>query len=534
MEFCDKHNMVAFLQKPSGSEDFHQIVDFLAGSHIRYALTANPTIYVSLVEQFWQTATVETVNDGEQQINVTVDGHKFAITEASVRRHLQLADVDGISSLPNTDIFEQLTLMGYVFTDDKLTFKKAKFSPQWRFLIHTILHCLSPKKTSWEQFSSNIATAIICLATNRTFKFSQLIFDGMVKNVGSKTKFLMYPRFIQIFLNKKKRFLNKHKAIYVAPSLTQKLFSNMKIGFSGVHVPLFETMLLHDQPGQGEGPTLTVESQHTPIASPSTSQPTTSQPTTSHPTPSQEPPSQFPTSEPITTTSSPPFHETHIPQTTSSMPHDSPLPGGYTPGSVEGSMKLNELTDLCTKLVDRVTSLEKELKQTKEVHGKALTKLVKKVKKLEDKLKSTTKRRKARVVISEDEENLVSEDSSKQGRMTETAYEDIETRYAEVEYDLDQTEQHITPTKDLQSEEQNQEAFEAELSALSAAKILAEASKERVKTYNRRKRSTDSSKVSTAAGLFSTAEETEQTKALEQQEQERINLEADKKTQKYG
>ncbi|GKA03400.1 hypothetical protein Tco_0676181 [Tanacetum coccineum] len=112
MGFCDKHNMVAFLQKPSGSEEFHQIVDFLAGSHIRYALTANPTIYVSLVEQFWQTATVETLNDGEQQITVTVDGHKFAITEASVRRHLQLADVDGISSLPNTEIFEQLSLMG--------------------------------------------------------------------------------------------------------------------------------------------------------------------------------------------------------------------------------------------------------------------------------------------------------------------------------------------------------------------------------------------------------------------------------------
>ncbi|GKA77842.1 hypothetical protein Tco_0784379 [Tanacetum coccineum] len=190
MELCDKHNMVAFLQNPSGSEDFHEIVDFLARSHIRYALTANPTIYASLVEQFWQIVTVETVNDEEQQINVTVDGHKFVITEASVRGNLQLADVDGISSLPNTDIFEQLTLMG-------------------------------PKKTSWEQFSSNIATAIICLATNRTFKFPQLIFDG-------------------------------------------------------VHVPLFETMLLHDQPGQGKGPTLTVESQHTPIASPSTSQPTTS------------------------------------------------------------------------------------------------------------------------------------------------------------------------------------------------------------------------------------------------------------------
>ncbi|GJY25934.1 hypothetical protein Tco_0400660, partial [Tanacetum coccineum] len=77
--FCDKHNMVAFLQKPSGSEEFHQIVDFLADSHIMFALTANHTIYVSLVEQFWQTTTVETVNDGEQQITITVDGYKFLL-----------------------------------------------------------------------------------------------------------------------------------------------------------------------------------------------------------------------------------------------------------------------------------------------------------------------------------------------------------------------------------------------------------------------------------------------------------------------
>ncbi|GKG53700.1 hypothetical protein Tco_0555100, partial [Tanacetum coccineum] len=91
--------MVAFLQKPSRSEEFHHIVDFLADSHIRYALIANPTIYVSL-EQFWQTTTVITVNDGEQQITVTVDGHKFAATEAFVRRHLQLVDIDGLSSLP--------------------------------------------------------------------------------------------------------------------------------------------------------------------------------------------------------------------------------------------------------------------------------------------------------------------------------------------------------------------------------------------------------------------------------------------------
>ncbi|GJV04397.1 hypothetical protein Tco_1337966 [Tanacetum coccineum] len=87
--------MVAYLKKPTRSEGFQEIVDFLNGSHIRYALTKSPTIYVSLIKKFWQTATVRTVDNGEQEITATIDGKEFTITEASVRRHLQLADVDG-------------------------------------------------------------------------------------------------------------------------------------------------------------------------------------------------------------------------------------------------------------------------------------------------------------------------------------------------------------------------------------------------------------------------------------------------------
>ncbi|GJS83616.1 hypothetical protein Tco_0750157 [Tanacetum coccineum] len=237
LDFCDTHNMVAFLNKSEGSEGFQQIVDFLNTSHIKFDLAENPTIYTLLIQQFWQTASRSTLKDGEVEITATIDGQLKTITEASLRRHLKLEDADGISSLPNTKIFEQLALMGYASDSDKLTFQKGHFSPQWRFLIHTILHCLSPKKTAWEQFSSNIATAIICLATNRTFNFSKMIFEGMVKNLDSRSKFLMYPRFIQILLNKHQRLLLPHKRTYVAPTLTQKLFSNMRRVSKGGHTP---------------------------------------------------------------------------------------------------------------------------------------------------------------------------------------------------------------------------------------------------------------------------------------------------------
>ncbi|GJT53408.1 hypothetical protein Tco_0988462 [Tanacetum coccineum] len=79
-----------------------------------------------------------------------------------------------------------------------------------------------------EQFSGNTATAINLLQQQIDFTFSKMIFEGMLKNLDSRSKFLMYPRFSQIFLNKHKRHLLPHKRTYVAPTLTQKLFSNMR------------------------------------------------------------------------------------------------------------------------------------------------------------------------------------------------------------------------------------------------------------------------------------------------------------------
>ncbi|GJX54357.1 hypothetical protein Tco_0282726 [Tanacetum coccineum] len=104
--------MVALLEKTDGSEGFYQIVDFINASHIRFALSKNPTIYDSHIKQFWQTATVNTLDNGEQEITTIVDGHVKTITIAYVRKYLKLADAGGLSSLPNTEIFDQLSLMG--------------------------------------------------------------------------------------------------------------------------------------------------------------------------------------------------------------------------------------------------------------------------------------------------------------------------------------------------------------------------------------------------------------------------------------
>ncbi|GKA59514.1 hypothetical protein Tco_0758827 [Tanacetum coccineum] len=138
LKFADTHNMVAFLKKPIESAGFEEIA----------------------------TAEAKTVN-GEVQLQALVDEKKIVINESTVRRDLQLEDAEGVDCLPNATIFEQLTLMGYEKLSQKLTFYKAFFSLQWKFLIHTILQCLSSKTTTWNEFSSTMASAIICLATNQ-------------------------------------------------------------------------------------------------------------------------------------------------------------------------------------------------------------------------------------------------------------------------------------------------------------------------------------------------------------------------------
>ncbi|GJW36680.1 hypothetical protein Tco_0059600 [Tanacetum coccineum] len=206
LQFADTHNLVAFLSTPAESEGFEQTVDFLNAKLIRYALTINPTIYTSCIEQFWATAKVKTVN-GEVQLQALVDGKKIIVTEAIVRRDLQLNNKEGTDCLPNATIFEELIRM-------------------------------SAKTTAWNEFSSTMASAIICLATNQKFNFSKYIFERM----------------------------QSHKRIYVTPSYTKKIFRNMRRAgkvFSGRDTSLFPTMMVQAQQEHGEGSANPTDPYHT-------------------------------------------------------------------------------------------------------------------------------------------------------------------------------------------------------------------------------------------------------------------------------
>ncbi|GKC65621.1 hypothetical protein Tco_1098219, partial [Tanacetum coccineum] len=224
------------------------------------------------------------------------------------------------------------------------------------------------KSGGWDQFGSNIATALICLSTGRVYNFSKLIFDGMVANLKSKTKFLMYPRFLQLILEIQTE--NKHP--YLAVTLTKKIFGNMKRGFRGAPRPLLPAMLLVDTTNPNAG------QEHPDVAQ---SQPSSSTILETDPTPEQSPP-HIPTPIPASTPT--PIPETDPAPMEHTFEEPSPTHQHFSPSQehAQEQTTLDDLLQVVPQLMTRVESLEKDLKQTKLTIGSAIVKLVKKVKKL--------------------------------------------------------------------------------------------------------------------------------------------------------
>nr|GEW14691.1 retrovirus-related Pol polyprotein from transposon TNT 1-94 [Tanacetum cinerariifolium] len=113
LTFVETHNLIAFLEKPTQSDRFEQIVDFQNANPIKYALTVSPTIYTSCIRQFWTSAKVKTVND-DVRIQALVNGKKVIVNEASIRHDLRLDDAARTASLPNAAIFKELARIGFI------------------------------------------------------------------------------------------------------------------------------------------------------------------------------------------------------------------------------------------------------------------------------------------------------------------------------------------------------------------------------------------------------------------------------------
>nr|GFA97085.1 hypothetical protein [Tanacetum cinerariifolium] len=215
--------------------------------------------------------------------------------------------------------------------------------PQAKFIIHTILQCMSAKRIAWNEFSSSMASAVICLATGRKFNFSKYIFDSLVRNVDSSSKFYMHPRFLQLMINAQIADLSFYTTKYTSLALTQKVFTNMRRdgkGFYRVDTPLFDGMLVPQQVH------VNIDAAREDV---NAVKPTSPTPTTTPP-----PQELIPSSSHIATT--PPLspHQSPSAQPSSPLQQQTSPPSQTTNISMD---LLNILLETCTTLTRRVENL---------------------------------------------------------------------------------------------------------------------------------------------------------------------------------
>nr|GEW22055.1 hypothetical protein [Tanacetum cinerariifolium] len=424
--------MVTYLNKSDASEGFDQIIDFLNGSYIKYALTINPHIYVSYIKQFWNTVVVKQSND-VTRLQALVDKKKVVITEATSRDALRLDDAEGVDCLPNKEIFVELARISYEKPSTKLTFYKAFFSTQWKFLIHTILQSMSAKYISWNEFSSAMASDVICLSTGQKFNFTKYIFESLVRNVDSSSKFYMYPR--------------------------------VGKGFSRVETPLFEGMLVageFEEQGDAEKQVQDdIDNAAAQGADTAVEGDDVHEPSIPSPTPSTPPPQQ---SQDLPSTSQVQHTPPH-----SSLPQLQPPPQAQ-PQAVDFPMSLlQEALDACTALNRRVEHLEYD----KVAQALEITKLKRRVKQLErgNKVKVLKLRRLKKVGTSqriESSDDNEMEDASNQERMTDVLMVDKE--------DEKKTEEAMGAGDDQEDEPKVQEVVDVVTTAKLITEVVSAAS----------------------------------------------------------
>nr|GEX40473.1 putative ribonuclease H-like domain-containing protein [Tanacetum cinerariifolium] len=223
-----------------------------------------------------------------------------------------------------------------------------------------------------------------------------ILFLLVIYYSSCRTKFLMYPRFLQIILDTE----TEDTTPYPAPLVTKKFFANIR-HYQGPDMPLLAHML-----NQGEPALVQAQPQEVSLPLPS---PVVEPHPSTDPMPSQPRPDIPSSSRPYelvleTITSPIRDDDTGGGSFPERPPSPSPATSTRSPtvGVAEEPLTLNSLLALFPTCLQRIATLKAELKATKILHRDAVVLFAKRIKKLESKLK--TKKRKLVLSDSENED----------------------------------------------------------------------------------------------------------------------------------
>ncbi|GJZ06348.1 hypothetical protein Tco_0540141, partial [Tanacetum coccineum] len=458
LKYSDKHNMVAFLKKPNESVGFTEVVDFLKGTSLRGSLwfmvkvSAQPAephnTHVDPIPSHIQstsltlpftTSSIQLNNINHHLIpplhHSTIFIHlQHSPTIIHTHGHIEALSPEGNTSGSAEDSCNSKNLMNLRIRgevsdiDDEPLFVSFGKGIHERDVNRIFVYSykslqgrtqekkkssynLGAAKTFVKRSSSNeCAFGFVGVLTHTAIRVGWFMNE---RGVGSKLRLRQLTGWICGVVSTTVGCVLVSWFItttgrYLAPTLTKKLFANMKKGFARDIVPLLPAMLAGADVDQGN-----------------------------------------------------------------------------TSGSAKDSMQLKELMVLVPKLVTRINSLEKELKDTKQTLGNAMLKLVQKVKTLE----TTLKRKSKKVLISESE----GEESEVQGRKFQDIDDDPLVSLVR-EFMKEKPTDFVTPTKasgEAQEDKISPTVLEAAktLSKVASQGVSKEKSTDKGKRYRRRARS---------------------------------------------
>nr|GEZ63132.1 hypothetical protein [Tanacetum cinerariifolium] len=408
--FTKTHNLIAYLAKPTEGEGFEQIIDFLNGSSLgdmshHKDIYVNPSLTKKVFVNMKMVGTglsrvvtplfdnmlvpaakkVSLIQDDVQLITIPTEpstskphkkhkskkqqtqAPKVPFPEPSPKHMLPLPSNDplygGEDSLKHKELMDLCTYLSNnvlelesEVIDIKSTYKERIEKLESKVdrleeenIILKDLHSVHSK----------VDTAAPVVEKEKSFKQGRIIADIDEDHYGISNHLSCYKSEVQLL---KLGDMSHHKDIYVNPSLTKKVFVNMKMvgtGLSGVVTPLFDNMLV---PAAKKVSLIQDDVQSITIPT----EPSTSKPHKKHKSKKQQ-----------TQAPKVPFPEPS-PKHMLPLPSNDPLYGG------EDSLKHKELMDLCTYLSNNVLELESEVIDIKSTYKERIEKLESKVDRLEE------------------------------------------------------------------------------------------------------------------------------------------------------
>ncbi|KAL8265785.1 hypothetical protein R6Q59_003129 [Mikania micrantha] len=186
------------------------LVEGLILSPVYYAIMEHPDIISEFIQDFWNSITKHTDANGTFEDKAT---DPVELDHDLVHRTFYQMGHEGV----------------YPPIEKKL------LHPYWRYLAHIVTQCLSGRKGGYDMLNQTLSSCMVALALGVDFNFSKMIFRDMHANIKGKRKerFLAFPRFIQIVINKRHQNLVPTIGTLGIKRIREDIFSYMMMNKRG-------------------------------------------------------------------------------------------------------------------------------------------------------------------------------------------------------------------------------------------------------------------------------------------------------------